>query len=121
MKIGWILGLGMIGLSGCLLDLYGGDPRLQCKNSSLVQVRAVGVGDPDDPTWTHDLDPLLMPGKSSEVIDLPVAGDLRLWVRVTDTARHWDTVLVYPIRFDVGQFRLLEVSGSNGLTLSTLR
>jgi len=113
--------VGILGLSGCLLDLYGGDPRLQCKNSSLLQVSQVGVGEPDDPTWKRVLDPLLMPGKSSEVIDLPVAGELRLWVRVTDTARRWDTVLVYPIGFDVGQFRLLEVSGTDRLKLSTLR
>jgi hypothetical protein len=120
-KIGTLGAVGVLGLSGCLLDLYGGDPRLQCKNSSSVQVSAVGIGDPDDPTWIHELDPLLLPGKSSEVIDLPVAGDLRLWVRLTDTARQWDTVLLHPIGFEAGQFQLLEVSGSDRWKLSTLR
>jgi hypothetical protein len=79
----------------------------------------VGIGEPDDPTWKRDLDPLLLPGKSSEVIDLPVAGGLRLWVRVADTARKWDTVLNSPMDVEVGEFRLLEVSGNERWKLST--
>lgn len=122
MKHGWwFVAAGALALSGCLLDLYGGDPRLQCKNSSTREVVAVGIGDPADPTWKRDLDPVLGPGSSSEVVDLPVAGDLRLWVRVADTARDWDTVVFHPVHFEVGQFRLLEVSGNDPLKVSTVR
>lgn len=108
-------------MSGCLLDLYGGDPRVQIKNSSAFQVQAIGIGPASDPTWKHDLDPVLGTGRSSEVVDLPVAGDLRVWIRVTDSARIWDTVLVDELSIEVGQFRLLEVSGSDRSKLSTLR
>lgn len=106
-------------LSGCLVDLYGGDPRLQLKNSSVFQVKTVGVGDPDNPTWTHDLEPILKTGKTSEVIDLPVSGDLNLWIRVSDTTTSWDTVLVRPQGFEIGAFRLLEVTGQDRSELST--
>lgn len=111
----------VLGMSGCLLDLYGGDPRVQIKNSSAFQVETIGIGLASDPTWKHDLEPVLGTGKSSEVVDLPAAGDLRLWIRVTDTARTWDTVLVNELSIGVGGFRLLEVSGSDRSKLSTLR
>jgi len=101
------------------VDLYGGDPRLQLKNSSAFLVKAVGIGDPDNAAWTHDLEPILKSGKTSEVIDLPVAGDLNLWIRVSDTATSWDTLLIRPQAFDVGEFRLLEVSGQEHNRLST--
>jgi hypothetical protein len=106
-------------LSGCLLDLYGGDPRVQIKNTSAFQVRAVGIGAASDPTWKHDLDPVLLSGRSSEVIDLPAAGRLRLWVRVADSTAAWDTVLVDELSVGVGDFRLLEVSGGVREKLST--
>lgn len=115
----FVLAFGAATLSGCLVDLYGGDPRLQLKNSSVFQVRTVGVGDPDNPTWTHDLEPILRTGKVSEVIDLPVAGDLNFWILVSDTTTSWDTILVRPQRFDLGGFRLLEVKGQDRSELST--
>lgn len=113
------VGIAFAALSGCLVDLYGGDPRLQLKNSSIFQVATVGVGDPDNPVWTHDLEPILKTGKASEVIDLPVAGRLDLWIAVRDTASGWDTVLVRPQDFELGGFRLLEVKGQDRSELST--
>ena len=113
------MGIGIAALSGCLVDLNGGDPRLQLKNTSVFLVKTVGVGDPDNPTWTHDLEPVLKTGKTSEVIDLPVAGDLNLWILVSDTAAGLDTVLLRPQRFDLGGFRLLEVNGQDRSELST--
>ncbi|HQF54092.1 MAG TPA: hypothetical protein PK208_03130 [Fibrobacteria bacterium] len=113
------MGIAIAALSGCLVDLYGGDPRLQLKNTSAFPVKTVGVGDPDNPTWTHDLEPVLKTGKTSEVIDLPVAGDLNLWILVSDTAAGLDTVLLRPQRFDLGGFRLLEVKGQDRSELST--
>lgn len=114
-----ILAAAALLVSGCILDLYGGDPRVQIRNSSGFFVRTIGIGNPSDPSWKHDLDPLLKMGKSSEVIDLPVAGDLRMWIQVTDTLGVWDTVMVREQSFDVGEFRLIEVSGLVASNLST--
>lgn len=113
------VGIAFAALSGCLVDLYGGDPRLQLKNSSVFQVATVGVGDPDNPVWTHDLEPILKTGKASEVIDLPVSGNLDFWILVRDTAASWDTLLVRPQDFELGGFRLLEVKGQDRSELST--
>lgn len=113
------MAISFAALSGCLVDLYGGDPRLQLKNSSAFLVEAVGIGDPDNAAWKHDLEPILKTGKTSEVIDLPVAGDLNLWIRVSDTTAGWDTILTRPQAFDVGGFRLIEVSGQERNRLST--
>lgn len=114
-----VAGLACLVVSGCLVDLYGGDPRLQFKNSSDFLIRSVGIGDPDNPTWKHDLDPALKPEKSSEVIEMPVAGDLRLWIRVSDTAMSRDTVLTRVESFEIGEFNLIEVSGKELSGLST--
>lgn len=112
--------LAMAGLlGGCLVDLQGGMPRIQFKNSSAFRVTSTGIGDPDDPTWSHELEPVLKPGKSSEVIDLPVAGALDLWVRLSDSTSSWDTVLVRRIDLDLGDFELLPVSGQAPSELST--
>ncbi len=111
--------LGLLSLSGCLLDLYGGNPRLQVKNSSAFLVRSVGIGEAEDPTWKHDLDPILKSGKSSEVIELPVAGTLRLWIQLGDTTTAWDTLLIRTLDIEAGAFQLLEVSGLSPSELST--
>ena len=115
----WIVAALGLPLSGCLVDLYGGDPRLQFKNSSAFLVRSVGIGDPDRPAWKHDLNPVLKTGKSSEVIDLPAAGDLHLWVLVSDTGNKWDTLLVREMSFEVGNFEQLEITGETLPKLST--
>ena len=114
-----LCGLAGLLVTGCLIDLYGGDPRLQFKNSSAYLVRSVGIGDADNPTWKHDLDPALKPEKTSEVIEMPVAGDLRIWIRLTDTAEIWDTLLIRTESFEIGEFNLIEVSGEQRSELST--
>lgn len=117
---GWgLLGVACVLTSGCLIDLYGGDPRLQFKNSSAFLVQSVGIGDVDNPPWKHDLDPALKPEKSSEVIEMPVAGSLRIWIRVSDTAKTWDTVLTRLEEVDFGEFNLIHVSGQQRSELST--
>lgn len=65
-------------LSSCLADLEGGDPRLQVRNTWSDTIRGVSIGG-----WRHDFDPLVAPGASSEIIELPVAGsfDIALWAR----------------------------------------
>jgi len=118
---GWcVVGLVAPWLTGCLVDIYGGDPRLQVKNSSLMYVRSVGIGDPDKPSFLHEMDPVLKPEKSSEVVELPAAGDLKIWVKVSDSAKSWDTILVCPRSVDLGEFEIIEVSGEQRGSLSTL-
>ncbi len=107
------LGLAVVLLGGCLVDLYGGTPRLQYKNSTPFQILTVGIGDRDRPTWKHDFEPRLKAGKSSEVIDLPTAGDFQMWIHISDTLAGWDTVLIRQDRLEMGDFRLVEVSGDN--------
>lgn len=118
---GWML-LGMVsaGFFGCLVDIHGGDPRLQIKNSSSFIVRSTGIGDPQKPTFIHELNPALKPEKSSEVIELPAAGRLNLWIRISDSAKNWDTVLYRPHSIDLGEFQTIEVSGEQRGVLSTL-
>ena len=119
MKAWLVLGGAALWLTGCLVDIYGGDPRLQIKNSSLFYIRSTGIGNPDNPTFFHELDPVLRPEKNSEVIELPAAGDLHFWVRVSDSAKSWDTVLQCVRSVDIGQFQIIEVLGEQRGALST--
>ena len=116
---GWWIGAGLLFLSGCLVDFYGGAPRLQVVNGSGFAVKAVGIGNPADSVWIRAFDPVVRPGQRSEVVDLPVAGRLRLWMRVADTSGNWDTVLTGTLALGVGDSRRWEVSGDQRSRLST--
>ncbi len=118
-KRGWWIAAGLLSLSGCLVDFYGGAPRLQVVNNSGFTVWAVGIGNPADSVWTHSFDPLVRPGQRSAVVDLPVAGRLRLWIRVADSVAGWDTLLTGELSLGVGDSRRWEVSGDQRSRLST--
>lgn len=67
-----------VGLVSCLLDLEGGPARIQVRSTGTDTLSALSVD-----AWRHDFAPLLLPGKSSETIELPVSGRLRIgiWAR----------------------------------------
>jgi hypothetical protein len=66
------------GLASCLLDLEGGPARIQVRSSGSDTLSALSID-----AWHHDFSPLLVPGRTSETIELPVSGRLRigLWAR----------------------------------------
>lgn len=70
--------LGLVALTGCLLDLEGGPARVQVRASGTDTLVALTID-----AWRHDFVPTLVPGKTSETIELPVSGRLRLslWAR----------------------------------------
>ena len=105
-------------LGGCLLDLYGGPPRVRIRNSTSADtVKLVGIGDADSPGWTQAFDPAVAPGKSSSTVDLPVGGELNLFLRVRDSA---GTDTIVPRRVSVGSGGYLELevaTDSDGLVV----
>lgn len=66
------------GLASCLLDLEGGPARIQVRATGTDTLSALSIDG-----WRHDFAPLLIPGKNSETIELPVSGRLRIgiWAR----------------------------------------
>lgn len=96
-------------LTGCLGELYGGDPRIQLRNRSgagkIVDLR---LGDADRPAWTHAFDPQVDSAGISEVVELPAAGELRFSVRVTGASV--DTVISFQRRIPVGGFCQVEIA-----------
>jgi len=96
-------------LDGCLVDLYGGDPRLQVRNRTgggkVIDLR---LGDSLRPGWVHEFDPPVDSGQFSEVLELPAAGELLLRARVTGPSL--DTVIAFRRRVVVGEFCLVEIS-----------
>lgn len=104
-----LAGLAASCLGGCILDLYGGVPRIQLRNSTTsYRIESVGLGPLQNPTWSHALDPALKPEALSEVVDLPSPGTFDLVVRAS---LDQDTFLVRT-RLDVsaGDYRRLEIT-----------
>lgn len=103
-----IVGLATAWVSGCLGDLYGGDPRIQVRNRSgggkVVELR---LGDPARPGWSHEFDPSVDSAGLSEVVDLPAAGELRMWAHVTGPSL--DTLVYIQRRIPVGGFCQVEI------------
>lgn len=96
-------------LSGCLVDLYGGDPRLQVMDAShRWNLVTVGLGDTARPDWTRGFDPPISNGKLSEVMDLPVAGNLNAYMELRDTSGT-DTFVSFALSAEIGQFRKLSL------------
>lgn len=107
MKI-WSM-LAVFCLQGCLLDLYGGDPRVQMRNRcGTYRVEELRAGDPDQPAWSRVFDVPVDSGKVSEVVDLPMAGDLRMSVRLVSVSGG-DTVVPFALSTDVGGFVQVDV------------
>jgi len=105
-RILWIL---LLGFTGCMVDFYGGDPRLQMFNGSRRwNLQALGLGDPAKPGWTRGFDPAVAYGGLTEVMDLPVAGDLKLFFRVRDASGR-DSVLLWHLTEEAGDFRKLQI------------
>lgn len=99
----------LLGFTGCMVDFYGGDPRLQLSNGSRRwNLESVGLGDAARPGWTRSFDPHVAYGGLTEVMDLPVAGDLKLFLRVRDTSGR-DSVLLWHLTEEAGDFRKLQV------------
>ena len=99
----------VLGTSGCLVDLYGGDPRIQVSNHShRWTVRSVGLGDTARPGWSKSFDPAITFGALTEAMDLPVAGRLNLFVRLRDTSG-LDSAITAPLSVDAGDFRKLQL------------
>jgi hypothetical protein len=100
----------LLPLGGCLLDLYGGDPRLRVRDATACDtVLSVGLGDPSDPAWSRSFSPAVAPGKSGETVDLPVGGRLQLFVLVRDSAGN-DTALARTIDDEAGDYVELDVA-----------
>lgn len=78
MSIALLCGLGLASLSGCLLDLEGGPARVQVRASGTDTLVSLTID-----AWRHEFTPTLVPGKTSETIELPVSGrlTLSLWSR----------------------------------------
>ena len=95
-------------LQGCILDLYGGNPRLQIENQAAGwRVDQVGIGDTLQPVWYSVFDPPVVSGTSSAVVESPVAGRVRLHLRLRDTTG--DTLLQTEVQLQEGDFLKLLV------------
>lgn len=104
-----IIWLALLGFTGCMVDFYGGEPRLQVGNGShRWNLQSVGLGDTAKPGWTRGFDPGVAYGGLTEVMDLPVAGDLKLFLRVRD-ASGLDSVVLWNLTLEVGDFRKLQM------------
>lgn len=102
--------LGACLLSGCLVDLYGGNPRIQVSNQApRWRIRSVGLGDTADPLWSESFDPLIQPGAMTRVMEVPVAGQLRGFVGLRDSLGR-DSVAWLRLNLEDGAFRKLEMS-----------
>lgn len=100
----------LLGLSGCMVDFYGGNPRLQVLDGSRRwKLESVGLGDTAEPVWTRGFDPPVAYGGLTEVMDLPVAGDLNLFLRLRDTLDK-DTTILHPLSEGAGDFRKIEMA-----------
>lgn len=92
-------------LGGCLLDLWGGSPRLQVRDDdTLASVAAVELYGTDSvAVWRQDFEPAVAPGALSRVFDAPESGALRLRIVWTDSSR----TPLGKVSCDPGDFRLL--------------
>ncbi|HXP90698.1 MAG TPA: hypothetical protein VN931_07210 [Fibrobacteria bacterium] len=96
-------------LSGCMVDLYGGDPQLQVQvDSHRWTLESEGLGDTTSPVWMVSFDPPVGGGAVSRVENLPVAGNLNLFLRLADTLGK-DTVVPYRLDAGVGDFLKLDL------------
>jgi len=103
-----LLGIGLF--SGCMVDLYGGNPRLQVSNdASRWRIRHVGVGDTADPLWRESFDPLIHSGSTTRVMEIPVAGAIRVFVGIRDSLDR-DSVAQVQLLVEDGEFRKLEMT-----------
>lgn len=109
MKASNLLWIPLLGVSGCMVDFYGGNPRLQLADGSRRwTLLSAGLGDTARPAWTRSFDPPVVRGGSTEVMDLPVAGDLTLFLRLRDTLGEDSAVWIH-LKEDIGDFRKLEI------------
>ena len=101
----------LLGFSGCMVDFYGGNPRLQVAvGSHRWKLESVGLGDDtSSPGWTRGFDPPVVYGGLTEVMDLPVAGDLNLYLRVRDTLGK-DSAVRFHLSEEAGDFRKLRLA-----------
>jgi hypothetical protein len=96
-------------LTGCLVDLYGGDPQLQVQvESHRWKLESEGLGDTLSPVWMVSFDPPVGGGAVSKVQNLPVAGNLNLFLRLSDTLGK-DTVVHHLLDAGVGDFLKLDL------------
>ena len=94
-------------LSGCMVDLYGGDPQLQVQvDSHRWKLESEGLGDTTSPVWMVSFDPPVGGGAVTRVENLPVAGNLKLFLRLSDTLGVDTTV---PYRLDAGVVDFLKL------------
>ena len=109
MKSTHLLWALLLGFTGCMGDFYGGEPRLQVANGSRRwNLESVGLGDTANPGWTQGFDPRVAYGSLTEVMDLPVGGDLKLFLRVRDTSGQ-ESVLLMQLTEKAGDFRKLQM------------
>lgn len=100
---------------GCMVDLYGGNPRLQVVNDSpRWKLESAGLGDTARPGWTLGFDPPVAHGGLTQVMDLPLAGELKLFLRLRDATGR-DSVVFFLLSEEAGDFRKLQmVEDSSG-------
>lgn len=108
-SIAWA-GMAVGLLSGCMVDLYGGNPRIQVSNEAARwRIRSVGLGDTVSPLWRESFDPLIRLGGTTRVMELPVAGSLQGFIELRDSLDR-DSVARLPIRLEDGAFQKWELS-----------
>lgn len=91
-------------LGGCLVDIYGGNPRIQVENGTRGwRIARLGIGDTGTAVWARTFDPLVQPGSSSEVVESPIAGNLHLFLVLRDSGSTL-RVLRPLVRLEVGGF-----------------
>lgn len=97
-------------LSGCMVDLYGGNPRIQVSNEApRWRIRSVGLGDTASPLWRESFDPLIHSGATTRVMDVPVAGTLKGFLELRDSLDR-DSLARIQLRLDDGAFQKWEMS-----------
>ena len=97
-------------ITGCMVEMYGGNPRLQvANNATRWRVRSVGVGDSANPVWREAFDPLIGYGATTRVLEVPVAGRLRVFVEIRDSLDR-DSVAHFSVLLEDGGFQKLEMS-----------
>lgn len=105
---------GGVFLGGCLVDLYGGEPQIQIQvDSHRWMLESEGLGDTASPVWTVAFAPPIGAGAVTQVENLPVAGDLHLFLRLTDTLGR-DTVVRDQLHAGVGEFQRLVLEDDTG-------
>jgi hypothetical protein len=103
-----------IGLEGCLVDLYGGEPQLQIQvDSHRWVLESEGLGDTASPVWTVAFAPPVGGGAVTQVENLPVAGTLKLFLRLSDSLGT-DTTVFDRLDAGVGVFKKLVLEDDSG-------